>query len=144
MNKTYSVKPSDIVRTWYVVDASEAPLGRISTAIAKLLTGKDKTIFSHHIDCGDYVIVINSDKLVVTGNKLVDKKYYRHSQYPGNLKTASLGDKLASDSSDVIFQSVKGMLPHNKLKNERLKRLKIYPSAEHNHEAQKPKKVSVK
>jgi large subunit ribosomal protein L13 len=142
--RTYSAKPSEVTREWFVIDASEAPLGRLSTKIATLLTGKGKPMFTHHIDCGDFVVVINSDQLVVTGNKLEDKKYYRHSQYPGNLKTATLAEKMAKDSTDVIILSVKGMLPRNKLVDERMKRLKVYAGGEHNHEAQKPKKVSVK
>lgn len=142
--KTYSAKPSEVTREWYVIDASEATLGRVSTKIATLLTGKGKPMFTHHIDCGDHVIVINADNLVVTGSKLNDKKYYRHSQYPGSLKESSLADMMAKDSTDVIRLSVKGMLPKNKLVDERLARLKIYAGAEHNHEAQKPQKVSVK
>lgn len=142
--KTYSAKPSDITRAWYVIDASEAPLGRISTKIATLLTGKGKPMFTQHIDCGDYVVVINADSLVVTGNKLADKMYYRHSQYPGSLKEINLGDKIAKDSTEVVRLAVKGMLPKNKLMDERLKRLKIYKGAEHSNEAQKPQKVSVK
>lgn len=142
--KTYSAKPSDVTRAWYVIDATEAPLGRISTKIAKLLIGKEKPMFTQHIDVGDYVVVINSDSLVSTGNKLADKMYYRHSQYPGSLKEANLGDMIAKDSTEVIRLAVKGMLPKNKLMDERLKRLKIYKGSEHNNEAQKPKKVSVK
>lgn len=142
--KTYSAKPSEVTREWYVIDASEATLGRISTKIATLLTGKGKPMFTQHIDCGDHVIVVNADKLVVTGNKLDDKKYYRHSQYPGSLKEASLSDMIAKDSTEVIRLSVKGMLPKNKLVDERLARLKIYAGGEHNHEAQKPQKVSIK
>lgn len=142
--KTYSAKPSEVTREWYVIDASEATLGRISTKIATLLTGKGKPMFTHHIDCGDHVIVVNADKLVVTGNKLNDKMYYRHSQYPGSLKESTLADKMATDSTDVILLSVKGMLPKNKLVADRLARLKIYAGAEHNHEAQKPQKIGVK
>ena len=142
--KTYSAKPSEVTREWYVIDASEATLGRISTKIATLLTGKGKPMFTQHIDCGDHVIVVNADKLVVTGAKLTDKMYYRHSQYPGSLKEATLADKMATDSTDVIRLSVKGMLPKNKLVADRLARLKIYAGTEHNHEAQKPQKVSVK
>ena len=141
---TYSAKPKDVIRQWYVIDASETPLGRMSTTIAQLLTGKNKTQFTQHIDCGDNVIVINSDNLVVTGNKLTDKKYYRHSQYPGSLKTASLAEKLKSDSREVVRLAVKGMLPKNKLLEDRLKRLKVYKDAEHHHEAQKPKKMELK
>jgi large subunit ribosomal protein L13 len=141
--KTYSAKPSDVVRKWYVIDASKAPLGRIATRTAKLLFGKDKPMFTSHIDCGDYVVIINASQLQVTGNKLEDKKYYRHSGYPGNLKTMTLSEKLAKDPCDVIFQAVRGMLPKNKLMDERLKRLKIYATDEHGHEAQKPTKVSI-
>lgn len=142
--KTYSAKPTEVVRTWYVVDAADLPLGRISTQIANLLTGKNKPMFTKHIDCGDYVIVINADKLVVTGNKLEDKMYYRHTHYPGGLKTTALKDKMLKDSTSVITASVRGMLPVNKLRDGRLARLKVYAGAEHNHEAQKPVKISLK
>ena len=142
--KTYSAKPSEVTRAWYVIDAAEAPLGRLSTKVATLLTGKGKPMFTNHIDCGDFVVVINADNLVVTGNKMADKMYYRHSQYPGSLKEATLAEKMAKDSTEVIRLSVKGMLPKNKLMDDRLKRLKIYKGAEHNHEAQKPTKVEVK
>jgi large subunit ribosomal protein L13 len=142
--KTYSAKPSEVTRAWYVIDATEAPLGRVSTKIATLLTGKGKPMFTQHIDCGDFVVVINADKLVATGNKMADKMYYRHSQYPGSLKETNLTDMITKDSTEVIRLAVKGMLPKNKLMDERLKRLKIYKGEEHNHAAQKPVKVSVK
>ncbi len=142
--KTYSAKPSDVTRKWYVVDASEVSLGRAATQIAALLTGKRKPQFTHHIDCGDYVVVVNADKLVVTGNKLTDKKYYRHSGFPGGIKEASLADKMAKNSTEVVIRAVRGMLPVNKLRDERLKRLKVYSNAEHNHEAQKPETFSLK
>jgi len=142
--KTYSAKPTEVTRSWYLIDASEAPLGRMCTKIATLLTGKGKPMFTHNIDCGDYVIVTNSDNLVVTGNKLEDKIYYRHSQYPGSLKETTLAEKMAKDSTEVIRLAVKGMLPKNKLMDGRLKRLKIYAGSEHEHDAQKPKKVSSK
>lgn len=144
MNKTYSAKPSDVVRKWYVVDASETSLGRMSTVIATMLTGKGKPMFTSHIDCGDYVIVINADNLVVTGEKQTDKMYYRHSGYIGNLKEATLKQKQAKKSGEVIRLAVKGMLPKNKLVDERLKRLKIYAGSEHAHAPQAPEKVSVK
>ena len=142
--KTYQAKPTEVTREWLLIDATEAPLGRIATQIATLLTGKGKPMFTKHIDCGDYVIVVNSDNLVVTGTKMEDKKYYRHSQYPGSLKTASLTEKIKKDSTDVIILAVKGMLPKNKLMTERLKRLKVFAGETHAHEAQTPKKVSVK
>jgi large subunit ribosomal protein L13 len=142
--KTYSAKPTDVTRKWYVIDASEAPLGRISTVAATLLLGKGKPQFTKHIDCGDYVIVVNADKLVVTGNKLEDKMYYRHSGFPGGLTETSLKEQMGKDSTTVVMKAIRGMLPVNKLRPDRLDRLKIYAGAEHNHEAQKPEKLSVK
>jgi large subunit ribosomal protein L13 len=141
--KTFSAKPTDVDRKWYVIDAADATLGRLSTEIAKLLLGKNKTTFTKHIDVGDYVIVINSDNLFVTGNKLDDKMYYKHSGYPGGLTSASLKEKMASDSTFVIRKSVRGMLPVNKLRDARLERLKIYKDANHSHEAQKPLNLKV-
>lgn len=144
MQKTFSAKPTDVERKWYVIDAAEAPLGRVATQVATLLTGKGKTQFTKHIDCGDYVIVINTDNLVVTGNKMEDKMYYRHSGFPGGLKEAQLKEKMAKDSTEPIFKAVRGMLPVNKLRDGRLARLKIYAGTEHNHEAQKPVTFSLK
>lgn len=142
--KTYSAKPSDVTRKWYVIDASEAPLGRVATQIATLLTGKGKPQFTQHIDCGDYVVVINAEKVVVTGNKMDTKMYYRHSMYPGGLKEATMREKMAKDPTYALTHAVRGMLPVNKLRDARLDRLKVYAGAEHNHEAQKPKAISVK
>ena len=142
--KTYSAKPSEVERKWYVIDASELPLGRLSTKVAELLTGKGKPMFTKHIDCGDYVVVINADNLVVTGDKLEKKKYYRHSHYPGGIKENGLKDELSKDSTRVIEHSVRGMLPVNKLRDDRLKRLKVYAGSEHNHSAQKPETLSLK
>jgi len=144
MTKTYSAKPSEITRKWYLIDASETTLGRISTEIAQLLTGKKKPMYTAHIDCGDYVVVINADKLQVTGKKLDDKKYYRHSGYPGGIKEASLKEVMTKDSAKVIEKSVKGMLPVNKLRDERLKRLKIYKDDQHKHQAQSPVVLDLK
>jgi large subunit ribosomal protein L13 len=141
---TYSAKPSDVTRKWYVIDAADATLGRIATHIATLLTGKSKPMFTHHIDCGDFVIVVNADKLQVTGNKQTDKMYYHHSGYPGGLKETQLKDMVTKDSTRVIYQAVRGMLPVNKLRDGRLARLKIYAGTEHTHEAQKPEKLSLK
>jgi large subunit ribosomal protein L13 len=142
--KTYSAKPSDVTRVWYVVDASEAPLGRLSTRIATLLTGKGKPEFTKHIDVGDYVIVINAENTVVTGDKLEKKIYYSHSNYPGGLKEATLAEKMIKDPTFAIRNAVRGMLPVNKLRDERLNRLKIYAGSDHNHEAQKPTTISIK
>lgn len=142
--KTYSAKPTDVVRKWYVLDASQAPLGRIATVAATLLTGKGKPQFTKHIDCGDYVIVINADKLVVTGNKIEDKMYYRHSGFPGGLTETSLKEQLVKDATAPVVKAIRGMLPVNKLRDGRLARLKVYSGSEHNHEAQKPELLSVK
>lgn len=142
--KTFSLKPKDVTRKWYVIDASEAPLGRVATKAASLLLGKGKASVTPHVDGGDYVVIINAGKLVVTGNKLEKKLYYRHSHYPGGLKTASLKEKLEKDPTTVIYQAVRGMLPVNKLRDGRLARLKIYAGAEHNHEAQKPETLHIK
>jgi large subunit ribosomal protein L13 len=142
--KTYSAKPTDVTRKWYVIDAAEAPLGRMATVAATLLTGKGKPMFTSHIDCGDYVIVVNADQLVVTGKKTDDKTYYRHSSYPGSLKQATLKEKMEQDSTLVIEHAIRGMLPVNKLRDGRLARLKVYAGSEHQHEAQKPERFSVK
>lgn len=136
--KTYSAKPSDVIRTWYVIDANELPLGRVATKVAELLTGKGKPMFSHHIDVGDYVIVINADNLVVTGKKIDDKMYYKHSNYPGGLTETNLKFELEKDSTKVIYKAVRGMLPVNKLRDGRLLRLKIYAGSEHTHAPQQP------
>lgn len=142
--KTFSAKPSDVQRAWYVIDASAAPLGRIATQIADLLTGKTKPTYTKHIDTGDYVIVINAKDLKVTRYKLDTKMYYRHSGHPGNLKEATLREKQEKDPAFAITHAVRGMLPDNKLRDARLARLKVYADSEHQHEAQKPKAIAVK
>jgi len=142
--KTYSAKPSEVVRKWYVIDASDTTLGRVATKAASLLIGKGKPMVTGHIDCGDFVIVINTDKLVVTGAKLEDKMYYHHSGYPGGLKETQLKDVIAKDSTRAIFDAVRGMLPVNKLRDGRLQRLKLYAGAEHNHAPQKPETLNLK
>ncbi|HSW75355.1 MAG TPA: 50S ribosomal protein L13 [Candidatus Saccharimonadales bacterium] len=142
--KTFSAKPSDVTRTWYIIDASEAPMGRVATKVATLLTGKGKPSFTKHIDTGDYVIVINARNVVVTGNKLEDKMYYRHSHFPGGLKEATMKEKMESNPTHAISHAVRGMLPVNKLRDARLDRLKVYADAEHKHEAQKPVVISLK
>jgi large subunit ribosomal protein L13 len=141
--KTYSAKPTDVTRKWYIIDASEAPLGRVATQVAKLLTGKDKPMFTKHIDTGDYVVVINAGNIQVTGSKMDTKMYYSHSGHPGGLKEATMRQKMAKDPTQPLVHAVRGMLPVNKLRDERLKRLKVYAGSEHNHEAQKPKAVKV-
>jgi large subunit ribosomal protein L13 len=142
--KTFSAKPSDVTRKWYVLDASEVSLGRLSTVAATLLLGKGKPQFTAHIDTGDYVIVINAANVKVTGDKLNKKIYYRHSNYPGGLRETPLKDKLEKDPESVIVHAVRGMLPVNKLRDDRLKRLKVYAGSEHNHDPQKPETISLK
>jgi large subunit ribosomal protein L13 len=142
--KTYSAKPSEVERKWYVLDASELPMGRLSTAAAQLLTGKGKPMFTSHIDVGDYVIVINAGKLVVTGKKMEDKMYYKHSNYPGGLTETTLKHEMAKDPTKVVTKAIRGMLPVNKLRADRLNRLKVYAGAEHNHEAQVPTVLKLK
>lgn len=143
MKKTFSIKPAEVERKWVLVDASEAPLGRVATTIATHLTGKYKPTYTPHIDGGDYVVVINSDKLVVTGNKLKDKKYYRYSGFPSGLKEATLSEVIEKDSTKAITAAVKGMLPKNKLSPERIARLRIFKGEEYEHTAQKPQKISL-
>jgi large subunit ribosomal protein L13 len=142
--KTYSAKPSDVTRAWYVIDAAEAPLGRVAAKAATLLTGKGKPMFTQHIDTGDFVVIINARNTVVTGKKAQDKMYYKHSGFPGGLRERTFTEQMEKDPTEAIFQAIRGMLPVNKLRDERLARLKIYADADHKHEAQKPKAISVK
>jgi large subunit ribosomal protein L13 len=142
-SKTYSQKPSEVTHRWILIDASTAPLGRVATAIAKYLIGKYKPTYTAHIDAGDYVVVINAEKVVVTGAKETDKKYYRHSGFPGNLKEATLGELRIKQPTRIIEEAVKGMIPRNKLAAERLKRLRIFAGENHTHTAQTPEKVEV-
>jgi len=144
MQKTYSAKPSDVTRKWYVIDASETTLGRVATKAASLLTGKGKPQFTHHIDCGDYVIVVNAKDLKVTGNKLETIKYYSHSGHAGHLHERSLREQMNLDPTKAIEHAIRGMLPVNRLRDGRLERLKIYAGADHKHEAQKPETLSLK
>jgi len=142
--KTYSAKPSDITRTWYVVDARDATMGRIATQVATLLTGKGKPMFTSHIDCGDYVVIINAKDIKVTGKKMDQKMYYRHSGFPGGLKESTLKEQMEKDPTAALTHAIRGMLPVNKLRDGRLARLKIYAGADHQHEAQKPVTISLK
>lgn len=143
-NKTYSQKPVEVSREWILIDASSAPLGRIATQIATYLTGKYKPTFTPHIDGGDYVVVINAEKTVVTGNKETDKIYYHHTGFPGGIKDATLAEIREKFPERLIETAVKGMLPKNKLSSERMNRLRVFAGEAHTHEAQKPKKVEVK
>ena len=136
--KTFSAKPQDIERKWFVVDAQGQTLGRLATRIATILRGKHKPIYTPHMDCGDYVIVVNADKIHVTGQKLEQKTYYRHSGYPGGLRQVSLRRQLQVHPDRVIEAAVRGMLPHNRLGRKMFKKLKIYAGPTHPHEAQQP------
>lgn len=137
--KTYAVKASEIDRGWWLIDATDQPLGRLATRVATLLSGKHKPTWSPHLDTGDHVIVINAAKVKVTGNKLSQKRYYRHSNYPGGLREETLADLLARKPERVIESAVKGMLPSNRLGNAMYRKLRVYSGAEHPHAAQDPK-----
>lgn len=142
--KTYMAKPQTVEQKWYIVDATNIPLGRVASQVAAILKGKNKPEYTPHVDTGDYVIVINSDKVVLTGNKLKNKKYYHHTLFIGGLKEVGY-DKLMKERSDfVITRAVKGMLPHNSLGTKMGKKLKVYKDATHNHEAQKPEFITIK
>ncbi len=135
---TYSAKPGEVQQNWYVVDATDQVLGRLATQIATVLRGKHKPQFTPHVDTGDFVVVVNADKVRLTGNKLADKKYYRHSGYLGHLKVQSAGEVLENDAERVFQQAVWGMLPKNKLSRRVISKLKVYSGDVHPHEAQQP------
>ena len=139
--KTYSQKSAEIKREWWVIDASSMPLGKLAVIIADKLMGKSKITYTPHIDNGDYVVVVNAKNLVVTGDKMLQKKYYHHSGFPGGLKELRLEEVIEKDPSKVIEAAVKGMLPKNKLASERLKRLRVFDGPEHDHAAQNPKEI---
>lgn len=139
--KTYSQKASEISREWWVIDASTMPLGKLAVVIADKLMGKSKVTYTPHIDNGDYVVVVNAKNLVVTGDKMVQKKYYRHSGFPGGIKELKLEEVIEKDASRAIREAVKGMLPKNKLQADRLGRLRVFDGAEHDHAAQNPKEI---
>ncbi|MCB0865991.1 MAG: 50S ribosomal protein L13 [Solirubrobacterales bacterium] len=141
--KTYVATPENRQRDWYVVDAEGKTLGRLATQIADALRGKRKPEYTPHCDVGDFVVVINAEKIVVTGDKLQSKRYYRHSGYPGGIKSRSLQEMLDRKPEDVIRLAVKGMLPRNKLARKQLLKLKIYTGSEHPHAAQQPKPLEV-
>lgn len=141
--KTYSAKAETVEHDWYVVDATGLTLGRLSTEIARRLRGKHKPVYTPHVDTGDYVVVINAEKVNVTGNKRSDKMYYRHSGYPGGLKSMSFEKLVAHDARQVIELAVKGMMPRNPLGRKMLGKLKVYAGAEHPHAAQQPKEFTL-
>ena len=137
--RTYSAKPGEITREWYLVDAEGQTLGRLATQIADRLRGKGKAAYTPHVDTGDFVVVINAEKIAVTGKKLDEKMYYRHSGYPGGIKERSLRVQLERQPTEVLRKAVKGMLPKNRLARQQITKLKIYAGTAHPHEAQAPK-----
>src|ERR687895_1578055 len=137
--KTWNAKAENVERTWYLVDAEGKPLGRLATQIADTLGGKRKPEYTPHVDTGDFVVVVNAEKIAVTGKKLEQKRYYRHSGYPGGLRSRTLGEQLDRRPTEVLRKAVKGMLPRNRLSRAQLTKLKIYAGPEHPHEAQAPK-----
>jgi large subunit ribosomal protein L13 len=142
--KTWTAKPHEIERRWFVVDAEGKTLGRLATQIADTLRGKHKAEYTPHVDTGDFVVVVNAEKIAVTGNKLDDKIYYRHSGYPGGLRQRTLREQLDRRPTEVLRKAVKGMLPRNRLARAQIKKLKIYVGPEHPHEAQAPKQLELR
>jgi len=136
--RTFSPKAADVQRQWHVIDASDVVLGRLASQAATLLRGKHKPIFAPHVDTGDFVIIVNASKVALSGNKLVDKRAYRHSGYPGGLRSVAYGDLMASSPERAVAKAVRGMLPKNTLGRQMLRKLKVYAGPEHPHQAQKP------
>jgi large subunit ribosomal protein L13 len=143
MQKTWNAKPGEVARRWYVVDAEGQTLGRLATRIAETLRGKGKPEYTPHVDTGDFVVVVNAEKVRVTGTKLDDKRYYRHSGYPGGLRSRTLREQLERRPTEVLRTAVKGMLPRNRLGRAQLRKLKIYAGPEHPHVAQAPEPMSL-
>ena len=141
--RTYNAKPGEVERRWYVVDADGQTLGRLATRIADTLRGKGKAQYTPHVDTGDFVVVVNAEKVAVTGNKLDQKRYYRHSGYPGGLRSRTLREQLDRRPTEVIRKAVKGMLPKNRLARQQINKLKIYAGPDHPHEAQAPQPLEV-
>ena len=141
--RTYTPKPAEVTRTWHVIDATDVVLGRLASQVAVLLRGKHKTTFAPHVDGGDFVIVINAEKVALTGAKLEQKKAYRHSGFPGGLKSTSYTELLAKNPAKAVEKAVRGMLPHTTLGREQLTHLKVYAGPEHPHAAQKPQPFEI-
>ena len=141
--KTISAKKEEVIRDWYLVDAKNKTLGRLSTEIATRLRGKHKPIYTPHVDTGDFIVVINASKITVTGNKMRDKMYYKHTGYIGNLKSANLATMMKKSPETVLMKSVRGMLPKTKLGNAMIKKLRIFSGPEHTHTAQSPKPLEI-
>jgi large subunit ribosomal protein L13 len=141
--KTWNAKPGEVERRWYLVDAEGKTLGRLATRVADTLRGKDKAQYTPHVDTGDFVVVVNAEKIAVTGNKLDDKRYYRHSGYPGGIRSRTLREELERRPTEVIRKAVKGMLPRNRLGRAQLTKLKVYAGPEHPHDAQAPEPLKL-
>ena len=141
--RTFTQKQEEIARNWYVVDAEGETLGRLASRIAPILKGKHKPVYTPHMDCGDYVIIVNAEKVRVTGRKMDQKLYYRHSGYPGGLRSISLKDQLAKHPERVLQAAIRGMLPKNKLGRRMLKKLKVYAGDSHPHQAQQPRPLEL-
>jgi large subunit ribosomal protein L13 len=141
--RTYQATPQDRERVWYVVDAENRTLGRLATQIAEVLRGKRKPTYTPHVDVGDFVIVVNAEKVAVTGDKREKKLYWRHSGYPGGIRSRTLGDLLEKRPEEVIRRAVKGMLPRNRLARQQLRKLKVYAGPDHPHQAQKPEQLEI-
>ena len=141
--KSYMQKKETVERKWYVIDAEGKPLGRVASKAAHILRGKHKATYTPHIDCGDYVIIINASKVLLTGNKLEDKKYYSHSQYPGGLRTRTAKEMIEKYPEEMVEKAVKGMLPKNRLGRAMYKKLFVYTGSDHKHMAQKPSEMDV-
>lgn len=144
MKTTVMAKSETVDRKWYVVDATNIPLGRVASQVAAVLRGKNKTIYTPHVDTGDYVIVLNTDKMILTGNKLTQKKYYRHSGFPGGLKEVVYKDLMEKRSDFALEKAVKGMLPKNSLGKKMFGKLKVYKGSEHPHAAQQPVELKIR
>jgi large subunit ribosomal protein L13 len=141
--KTYQAKESEVARDWYLIDAEGQVLGRMASEIARRLRGKHKPVYTPHVDTGDFIVVVNAEKMVLTGNKLRDKIYYHHSGYPGGIKAKTAGKMMQEKPTDVLSMAVQGMLPKNSLGRRMLKKLKVYAGNDHRHEAQSPKLLSL-
>ena len=141
--KSYMQKKETVERKWYVIDAEGKPLGRVASKAAHILRGKHKATYTPHIDCGDYVIIVNASKVLLTGNKLEDKKYYSHSQYPGGLRTRTAKEMIEKYPEEMVEKAVKGMLPKNRLGRAMYKKLFVYAGSDHKHMAQKPNEMDV-
>ena len=141
---TFMAKKSDVIRNWYVIDATDVTLGRLASRVAHILRGKNKATYTPHIDCGDYVIIVNAEKVKLTGNKLEDKKYYDHSRYAGGLRTRTAKEMVENYPVEMVERAIKGMLPHNRLGRAMFKKLFVYEGENHPHMAQKPEVLDMK